>query len=543
MKRLSTTIAALIVLGANPFVFAKPPAPPAARPLDPLPAAAQKALDKGVVAAQAGDYPSAIELFEQARALAPQSAILFLNRGLAESKMPSRELRAIAWFGAYLAVAPDAANAPAVKRQIAALQIQNRQTIARFTASVTAAARLTQFKSDQGKAQANHAVALVGIGDVAGAKAVADTIVSAISKSQALRAIAQKLAAGGDKAGARALLAVASTAASDEDNNLWEKLTALQEIGSDQEALGDAENARLTLAATRSAIEKFSDPKDKATAWIQFAKGRLKAGHSDDARAALAAADASAGRITDAYWATQTASAVGQAQAQAGDFPGAFRTASRLTDGHEKGTVQAAIVEAQTRRGDLAGAKATVERMDDGKKDTARRQIVRTQIEMGDKAGAQATLLEVDRVPGKKTSALEACVSMAALAELQARAGDFQGAQASLDAALKAEKRVRPAPASGLSGKNADQWRARNACAGATLISGGPAGIWLEKLLHGPLSEPPFTDLAAHAKALHDAFPGDLVLSSPEAYVQRLLETTTKLNDERDAVERLVLKN
>jgi hypothetical protein len=66
----------------------------------PLPPAAQEALDKGIIAAKVPDYLLAIRFFEDARKLAPDAPIIYLNLGLAESRIPGRELRAIAWFGA-----------------------------------------------------------------------------------------------------------------------------------------------------------------------------------------------------------------------------------------------------------------------------------------------------------------------------------------------------------------------------------------------------------------------------------------------------------
>ena len=58
----------------------------------PLPPAAQEALNKGITAAKLPDYLLAIRYFEEARKLAPDAPIVFLNLGLAESKIPGREL-------------------------------------------------------------------------------------------------------------------------------------------------------------------------------------------------------------------------------------------------------------------------------------------------------------------------------------------------------------------------------------------------------------------------------------------------------------------
>src|SRR5262245_48478893 len=74
---------------------------------DELPPEAQEAFDKGVIAAKQKDYQVAIRFFQEARTLAPDAREIFFNLGLAESKIPGHELRAICWFGAYLAANPN----------------------------------------------------------------------------------------------------------------------------------------------------------------------------------------------------------------------------------------------------------------------------------------------------------------------------------------------------------------------------------------------------------------------------------------------------
>lgn len=73
-------------------------------------------------------YLLAVRFFEEARKLAPEAPVIYLNLGLAESRIPGRELRAIAWFGAYLAANPTAPNAAAVKEQIAVLDVKTKAT-------------------------------------------------------------------------------------------------------------------------------------------------------------------------------------------------------------------------------------------------------------------------------------------------------------------------------------------------------------------------------------------------------------------------------
>lgn len=87
-----------------------------------LPPKAQAAVEKGVSAAKQAQWDVAIRYFNEARQVAPESPVPLSNLGLAEAQLPGHELRAICWFEAYLALAPNAANAPAVHQQITTLK-------------------------------------------------------------------------------------------------------------------------------------------------------------------------------------------------------------------------------------------------------------------------------------------------------------------------------------------------------------------------------------------------------------------------------------
>src|ERR1700694_2138823 len=100
--KLIIYIFTFLALSANAYA--------AASTSDPFPPAAQEALNKGIIAAKLPDYLLAIHYFEEARKIATKAPVIYLNMGLAESRIPGRELRAIAWFGAYLAANHDAPN-------------------------------------------------------------------------------------------------------------------------------------------------------------------------------------------------------------------------------------------------------------------------------------------------------------------------------------------------------------------------------------------------------------------------------------------------
>ena len=175
----------------------------------PLPAAAQEALTKGITAAKLPDYPLAIRYFEEARKLAPDAPVIYLNLGLAESKIPGRELRAMACFGAYLAAYPDAPNTAAVKEQIAVLDVKNQSDLSRFLKTVEENAKLvttspflivTDFQ--HGNSLHETLILWVRSGDAATAIQIANGIKDPFWKAWAEGAIGLELGMAGDKNGA-----------------------------------------------------------------------------------------------------------------------------------------------------------------------------------------------------------------------------------------------------------------------------------------------------------------------------------------------------
>jgi hypothetical protein len=187
---------------------------PAASPVQ-LPPAAQEALNKGIIAAKVPDYLLAIRYFEEARTLAPQAPIVFMNLGIAESKIPGRELRAIAWLAAYLAASPDAPNAAAVKEQIAVLEVRNQSNVSRLIKSIEHPANQTTspnkllFTVDQLNLINLRSVAQLWAkaGDITAAlrsaKLITGNAYADIYRSNAHRAIAEAQAAAGDIVGAK----------------------------------------------------------------------------------------------------------------------------------------------------------------------------------------------------------------------------------------------------------------------------------------------------------------------------------------------------
>ena len=90
------------------------------------------AFDQGIAAAQRQDWTAAADYFEQGYKFAERRkeppALLF-NLGLANSKIPGRELHAMLWFKLYLHCQPHAANADAVRQELASLKSSAEATL------------------------------------------------------------------------------------------------------------------------------------------------------------------------------------------------------------------------------------------------------------------------------------------------------------------------------------------------------------------------------------------------------------------------------
>ena len=330
-----------------PFVALAQTSAPAATPA-PLAPEAQEALKKGVIAAQQQEWDIAIQSFQEARKSAPDAPVLFYNLGLAESKIPGRELRAIAWFGAYLAAAPNAPNAAAVNDAIVGLQIKNQGNLNRLIETVqNAVPQKDYFDSTRfgwvaglWAENGNMTAALKIVAstedyfkDLAfrspGEDSQGISLTERGNKDQEYLYIAEGQAEAGDIAGAQK--------SADLIENGILKSRAQGAIAVEQIKASDVEGAEKTFA---SAVTTADHIQDKLINGIQT--------HDrDDALSALAIV-----------------------QAKVGDIKGAQKTVELVKNDPMiwmKGTAQVAIVTAQRTAGDPAGAQKTIDLMPDGR--------------------------------------------------------------------------------------------------------------------------------------------------------------------------------
>lgn len=213
----------------------------------PLPPAAQEALNNGIIAARVPDYLLAIRYFEEARKLAPAAPIIHLNLGLAESRIGGRELRAIAWFGAYLAANPDAANAAAVREQIAVLAVKNQSNLSHFITSVqSAAGQMSGYKKNEGLQRV--AVLWAKAGDISAALNTADLCDDTDSqKSYAYTVVSDVQAKAGDIDGALKTAAMIARNTDDIRRDLTYLGYAHSAIAEAQARAGDPVGAQRTF--------------------------------------------------------------------------------------------------------------------------------------------------------------------------------------------------------------------------------------------------------------------------------------------------------
>jgi tetratricopeptide (TPR) repeat protein len=98
--------------------------PGALRAQQALPPEAQEPFNLGLAAVEQNQWDSAVGYFSEAQKAAPKNPRVMYNLGLAHSKA-GHLLAGMAWLHAYLAASPSAANAEAVRMEIARLQVAN----------------------------------------------------------------------------------------------------------------------------------------------------------------------------------------------------------------------------------------------------------------------------------------------------------------------------------------------------------------------------------------------------------------------------------
>ncbi len=289
-----------------------------------LPPEAQEALDKGVIAAKQQDYLLAVRFFQDARKIAPDAPEIFYNLGLAESKIPGRELRAMAWFGAYLAATTNALNATAVKELIQTLEVKSQSNLAHL------------IESAEKSATINHGYSVAKLwaesGDYGRAKASADMIQDKDVKNDVLSDIAIVQAEMGDVAGAKTTFNLRSSETA-RDVYLMKKIDLFSAIADAEIKSGDNASALNSIATAKECYINYEPNINNYT-------------KDEEVRLSLRAH----------YLVPIT-----KLLAEAGDISNARKTAGEIKDASARMKALESIATAELKSGDEASASATLE--------------------------------------------------------------------------------------------------------------------------------------------------------------------------------------
>jgi hypothetical protein len=336
-----------VALLALALSLATPGSGPAQSTLSPE---AEKAFQRGVLAAQQSQWTVALRYFEEARKTAPSQPQILFNTGLAESKLSGRELRAIAWFRAYLAASPGATNEKAVRELIEGLEVRVEGTIEKILREARDLAVKIPDRFERNYTLGEIGKRQAATGDVQAAKETVARITPGFTSGPST--VAEALAEAGDVASARQML----EAISSDDPDHITRSSAYSRIAPMQARRGDVAGAEATLSAIKRENYRISGLFGMAQALFQAGRKAESAALVTRAKdAIMALPDASRG----SYYPS-----LGQMQASIDDVTAALQTASLIQKPEEKAQVFGAINASYQRRfderlaaGDLAEAR------------------------------------------------------------------------------------------------------------------------------------------------------------------------------------------
>ena len=302
---------------------------------------AEENYERGIAAAEQGEWELAVEYFNKAHWKALGSPEVLFNLALACSSAGGRDMLAILWFRSYLAAAPDAANTEQVRKEILKLEIRVEATVRKLFSMANDTAAIVVDDSDKAKAYGKIVDARIQVDDIAGAReavALIPNTFTSHSRFSAYSSIVRAQAEAGDFIGAL-------------------ETAALLEDGYKQNAYSNIANAQIKAGGIAGAI--------KTAAFMK----------------------------SSTYERASIYRSIALMQVEVGDIAGARKTGSLITyDGSSKQYAFRAITMEQVKAGDIAGAMETAVMSDDVReKDLCCRDIAEAQVEAGDIDGAMET--------------------------------------------------------------------------------------------------------------------------------------------------------
>jgi tetratricopeptide (TPR) repeat protein len=313
-------------------------------PAPALPPSAQRAFQKGLRAAEKGDWAKALDLLEQARQQAPQAPEVLCQLARTESQIGGRELRAMAWFEAYLAVNPHSPDRAQVETEMTALETKVHANVARLIAA--ARSSLPQVSEHTGK------------------ESVGRRVVSQ-PRDALLREIGDTQVETGDYAGAL------QTASGLEDSTVgaWimEKVVKAQvRRGDIAGALETAKQVPNVLTFSSSRPPQMASA--RAESYISIAVEQAKRGDAADAKQSETLALQAAANVKGDKGGPGTGSgsyaAIADALTKHSDFTAALRAAALIENSFVQPRVYYSIAMEQAKHGSTAAALETASHME-----------------------------------------------------------------------------------------------------------------------------------------------------------------------------------
>ena len=367
-----------------------------------LPYEAEANYERGIAAAEQGEWILAVGYFNKAQWKALGSPEVLFNLALACSNAGGRDVLAIAWFRAYLAAAPDAANAEQVRKEVLKLEIRVEATVRKLFSKANDTAAMVVDDSDKANAYGEIVYARIQVGDIAGAREAAALIPDIFPNHRRFSAYSQVARAQAEAGFFNGALETAT----------------LLEDGYKQNAYSNIADAQIKAGGIAGAIKTAALMKDstyeRASIYRSIALVQVEAGD-------IAGARKTAFLITYDEYAFR---AIVKAQVKAGDIVGAMETAALIEDVGEKDESYKHIATAQIGAGNIDEAMDIAALITDNSWDQINvyNDIVKCRAVSGDMDGAFELVEEKIGDPEKQY------IAYGYIAIVQAEAGDIEEA-------------------------------------------------------------------------------------------------------------------
>lgn len=254
------------------------------------------------------------------------------DKALAADRKGGQELFAIAWYRAYLAAAPKAGNAAAVRGRIERLEVEVEAKVRELLHKAAAAAAGLAEGDERTRAFRRIAAVLAGAGDFTDAEKIAASLPAASDREYVLMHSAIARMRNGNPKGAAADIARIT--------NPFFAATAKKEVAWVQAITGN-------LAGAWRTADSIVDDQVRSWAYAGIAEAEFSAGDTQGAGRAIASAKKAASQIPEQVIRSNAYAKIVEAQLKGADTAGAGETANLVSYAPVRARVDGLIVKAR----------------------------------------------------------------------------------------------------------------------------------------------------------------------------------------------------